>query len=133
MTGLGLSVLLNAVNRLINISVNVDGSKNYASIFSKKGQKGVNQDCCLVWEEYGYQEDMIFCGIFDEHGPWGHFVAKRVRKSMPSSLLSNWQESLAQSPLDVEKEKEHRFSIWNYGSTLTRSVLNGAQGPISLF
>ena len=31
-------------------SVNVDGSNNYASVFSKRGQKGVNQDCCIVWE-----------------------------------------------------------------------------------
>lgn len=30
--------------------VNVDGSKNFASIFSKRGEKGVNQDCCIVWE-----------------------------------------------------------------------------------
>lgn len=31
-------------------TVNIDGSNNFASVFSKKGQKGVNQDCCLVWE-----------------------------------------------------------------------------------
>lgn len=30
--------------------VNVDGSKNLASVFSKRGQKGVNQDCFIVWE-----------------------------------------------------------------------------------
>lgn len=30
--------------------VSVDGSKNFASIFSKRGEKGVNQDCCIVWE-----------------------------------------------------------------------------------
>lgn len=30
--------------------VNVDGSNNFASVFSKRGQKGVNQDCCIVWE-----------------------------------------------------------------------------------
>ncbi|MED6138624.1 hypothetical protein PIB30_076087 [Stylosanthes scabra] len=106
-------------------TVNVDGSKNYASIFSKKGQKGVNQDCCVVWEEYGCQEDMIFCGIFDGHGPWGHFVAKRVRESMPSSLLCNWQEALAQSPLDVEKEKkDHRFNIWKHSYLKTCAAID---------
>lgn len=31
-------------------TVNVDGSNNLASVFSKRGQKGVNQDCCIVWE-----------------------------------------------------------------------------------
>lgn len=30
--------------------VNVDGSKNFASVFSRRGEKGVNQDCCIVWE-----------------------------------------------------------------------------------
>lgn len=30
--------------------VNVDGSNNFASVFSKRGRKGVNQDCCIVWE-----------------------------------------------------------------------------------
>lgn len=60
---------------------------------------------------------MIFCGIFDGHGPWGHFVAKRVRESMPSSLLSNWQEALVEASVDpdfdLESEKKlHRFNLW---------------------
>lgn len=60
---------------------------------------------------------MIFCGIFDGHGPWGHYVAKRVRESMPSSLLCNWQESLAQMVLDPDfdlevDKKMNWFSIW---------------------
>ncbi|CAO2832846.1 unnamed protein product [Amaranthus hypochondriacus] len=97
--------------------VNVDGSKNFASVFMRRGQKGVNQDCCIVWEKFGCQPDMIFCGIFDGHGPWGHYVAKRVRESMPSSLLCNWQESLAQMVLDPDfdlevDKKMNWFSIW---------------------
>ncbi|KAF8394607.1 hypothetical protein HHK36_020821 [Tetracentron sinense] len=97
--------------------VNANGSNNFASVFSKRGEKGVNQDCFMVWEEFGCQEDMIFCGVFDGHGPWGHFVAKRVRESMPSSLLCNWQETLALSSLDpdfdVESDKKlHCFDIW---------------------
>ena len=31
-------------------TVNVNGSNNFASVCSKKGEKGVNQDCCIVWE-----------------------------------------------------------------------------------
>ncbi|XP_042520797.1 probable protein phosphatase 2C 34 [Macadamia integrifolia] len=97
--------------------VNVDGSKNFASIFSKRGKKGVNQDCFIVWEEFGCQADMIFCGVFDGHGPWGHFVAKEVRNSMPASLLCNWQEIVALTSLDpgceVESIKKlHPFDIW---------------------
>ena len=30
--------------------VNGDASKNFASGFSKRGEKGVNQDCFIVWE-----------------------------------------------------------------------------------
>ncbi|XP_058223699.1 probable protein phosphatase 2C 34 isoform X1 [Rhododendron vialii] len=97
--------------------VNANGSDNFASVFSKRGEKGVNQDCFIVWEEFGGQEDMMFCGIFDGHGPWGHYVAKRVRKTMPSSLLSNWQETLAEASLDLDFDLEtdkklHKFNIW---------------------
>ncbi|KHN20262.1 probable protein phosphatase 2C 34 [Glycine soja] len=112
-------------------TVNVDGSNNFASVFSRKGQKGVNQDCCIVWEEFGCQEDMIFCGIFDGHGPWGHFVAKRVRKSMPPSLLCNWQETLSQTPLhsdvdfDIETEKkQHRFNLWKHSYLKTCAAID---------
>ncbi|CAN1219765.1 Probable protein phosphatase 2C 73 [Linum perenne] len=93
-----------------------DGSKNLASLFSKKGEKGVNQDCFIVWKEFGCQEDMTFCGVFDGHGPWGHFVAKKVRETLPSYLLCNWQEeTLAESSsldLSADEEKCHRFDIW---------------------
>lgn len=30
--------------------LNSEGSDTFASVFSKKGEKGVNQDCCIVWE-----------------------------------------------------------------------------------
>lgn len=33
-------------------TVNASGSDNFASVFSKRGQKGMNQDCCIVWEVY---------------------------------------------------------------------------------
>ncbi|KAK6119013.1 hypothetical protein DH2020_047238 [Rehmannia glutinosa] len=110
--------------------VNVDRSNNLASVFSKRGQKGVNQDCFIVWEEFGCQEDMMFCGIFDGHGPWGHFVAKRVRESMPSSLLCNWQETLAEASLDPDIDMEsdnkklHRFNIWKHSYLKTCAAVD---------
>lgn len=30
--------------------VYAQGSNNSASVFSKRGEKGVNQDCAIVWE-----------------------------------------------------------------------------------
>lgn len=109
--------------------VNVDGSNNFASVFSKRGRKGVNQDCCIVWEEFGCQEDMMFCGVFDGHGAWGHFVAKTVRELMPPSLLSNWQETLAQTSLDPEcdlesDKKHHRFNIWKHSYVQTCAAID---------
>ncbi|CAA7399881.1 unnamed protein product [Spirodela intermedia] len=75
-------------------SMEMEGSGSFVSAFSKRGEKGVNQDCSIVWKGYGCQEDLIFCGIFDGHGPWGREVAKMVRESLPSSLLCSWQEML---------------------------------------
>lgn len=62
---------------------------------------------------------MTFCGIFDGHGPWGHFVAKTVRESLPLSLLCNWQEALAEASLDpdfdLESDKRlQRFNFWKH-------------------
>lgn len=34
--------------------VNADGSNNVASVFSRRGEKGVNQDCAIVWEVHYY-------------------------------------------------------------------------------
>ncbi|XP_010938349.3 probable protein phosphatase 2C 34 isoform X1 [Elaeis guineensis] len=92
-------------------TVRCEGSNSFVSVFSQRGEKGVNQDCSIVWEEFGCQEDMIFCGIFDGHGPWGHYVAKAVRKSLPPSLLCNWQEALALAAL-VGDKKLCQFDIW---------------------
>ncbi|XP_020585905.1 probable protein phosphatase 2C 34 [Phalaenopsis equestris] len=75
-------------------------SNSFAAACSRRGEKGINQDCSIVCEEFGSQEDMIFCGIFDGHGAWGHHVARKVRRSLPASLLCNWQKTLALSSLD---------------------------------
>jgi serine/threonine protein phosphatase PrpC len=63
---------------------------------------------------FGCQEDTIFCGIFDGHGPWGHYVAKAVRESLPPSLLGHWQEAVALASLvDGEKKlSDCRFDLW---------------------
>lgn len=65
---------------------------------------------------------MIFCGVFDGHGPWGHLISKRVRDSMPSSLLCNWQETLA---LSLESgENLHQFSTWRQSYLKTCSSID---------
>ncbi|MED6130322.1 hypothetical protein PIB30_000219 [Stylosanthes scabra] len=92
-------------------------ANTFVSVFTNKGQKGVNQDRVLVWEEFGCQGDMMLCGIFDGHGPWGHLVARRVRKLVPAFLLCNWQKSVASTSLDLDIKLEadefiHGFDVW---------------------
>ncbi|KAK1419236.1 hypothetical protein QVD17_28399 [Tagetes erecta] len=76
-------------------NVSAKWSNNYVSAYSKGGNKGINQDCFIVWEGFGGKEDVMFCGVFDGHGPWGHLVGKRVKKVMPAYLLHYWQEATA--------------------------------------
>ncbi|KAH9603402.1 hypothetical protein KSS87_003748 [Heliosperma pusillum] len=110
-------------------TLNVNGSNNFASVFMKRGQKGINQDCCIVWKEYGCQPDMVFCGIFDGHGPWGHYVAKTVRESMPPHLLCNWQETVTQMALDPDFDMEvdqklNWFNIWKHSYLKTCAAID---------
>ncbi|GLT68682.1 hypothetical protein SLA2020_408910 [Shorea laevis] len=107
--------------------VNVEGSNNFVSVFSKRGQKGVNQDCAIVWEEFGCQADMLFCGIFDGHGQWGHYVAKKVRESMPSFLLCYWQEAQASLGPDIDlgsDKKNQGFNIWKHSYMMTCAAVD---------
>lgn len=73
-------------------------------------------------QNFGCQEDMIFCGVFDGHGPWGHLISKRVRDSMPSSLLCNWQEALALSL--YSGESLHQFSTWRQSYLKTCAAID---------
>lgn len=71
---------------------------------------------------------MIFCGVFDGHGPWGHLVAKRVRKLMPPALLHNWQKRVAYAIDDTDGISMDRrcfqFDIWNQSYFDTCSIID---------
>ncbi|CAA0821258.1 Probable protein phosphatase 2C 33 [Striga hermonthica] len=67
----------------------LNGSSEIASLFTKQGKKGINQDAMIVWENFGSRTDTVFCGVFDGHGPYGHMVAKQVRDSLPLKLSAN--------------------------------------------
>ncbi|KAH7432057.1 hypothetical protein KP509_07G005900 [Ceratopteris richardii] len=64
---------------------------NDVSLFTKQGGKGVNQDAMVVWKNFASQEDMVFCGVFDGHGPDGHRVAQNVRYTLPQKLADFWK------------------------------------------
>ncbi|RDX99069.1 putative protein phosphatase 2C 74, partial [Mucuna pruriens] len=69
------------------------GSSTFVSMFSQKGTKGVNQDALTVWEDFTGKKDMIFCGVFDGHGPLGHKFAQRIRDDLPSKLSTVIKQS----------------------------------------
>lgn len=103
-------------------------SENLAAAFSKAGKKGINQDRFIVWEDFGCQDDVIFCGVFDGHGPWGHLVAKRVRKLMPPALLHNWQKRVAHT-MDGDGTNGidtscFQFDIWKQSYFETCSIID---------
>ncbi|OWM81667.1 probable protein phosphatase 2C 73 [Punica granatum] len=94
--------------------IRLKGSSSFVSVFSKQGKKGVNQDALTVWEEFTGEKDVLYCSVFDGHGPSGHEVAHRVRDKLPSKLSSAIKRSQVKaSNIDLmdkddseEEEKE---------------------------
>ncbi|QCE02231.1 protein kinase A [Vigna unguiculata] len=78
------------------------GSSEFVSMYSKKGSKGVNQDAFTVWKDFTKTKDMIFCGVFDGHGPLGHRFSQSIRDKLPSKL----SESIKQSQQKVIKHND---------------------------
>ncbi|KAF1898686.1 hypothetical protein Lal_00039891, partial [Lupinus albus] len=62
------------------------GSSMFVSLDCQQGKKGVNQDALTVWEDFTGEKDMIFCGVFDGHGPLGHKVSQFIRDKLPLKL-----------------------------------------------
>lgn len=87
--------------------ITINGATNIACLFTRQGQKGPNQDAMIVWEDFGCQDDTVFCGVFDGHGPHGHLVAQCVRDLLPPKLAANWQG------LNFAADKEQSLSEYN--------------------
>lgn len=66
--------------------VRLKGFSKFVSMYTQQGMKGVNQDSMTVWEDYCGEEGMVFCGVFDGHGPLGHKVSQFIRDNLPSTL-----------------------------------------------
>ncbi|KAH7521499.1 hypothetical protein FEM48_Zijuj07G0040000 [Ziziphus jujuba var. spinosa] len=84
----------------------LNGSTDEASLFTKQGKKGVNQDAMIVWENFGSKPDTTFCGVFDGHGLNGHLIAKKVRDSLPLKVSSQWElsSSIRDGQSDVKSD-----------------------------
>lgn len=72
----------------------VSGSCEIACLFTQQGRKGTNQDAMIFWENFCLRKDTIFCGVFDGHGPYGHFVARKVRDGLPLKLNAHWESAV---------------------------------------
>ncbi|KAJ4782180.1 Protein phosphatase 2C family protein [Rhynchospora pubera] len=64
-----------------------DGTRKIASLFSRRGMKGPNQDTAILCQGFG-KENGIFCGVFDGHGRMGHMISRLVRDYLPFLILS---------------------------------------------
>ncbi|XP_019419630.1 PREDICTED: probable protein phosphatase 2C 33 isoform X2 [Lupinus angustifolius] len=100
-----------------------NGSSEVASLYSKQGKKGINQDAMLVWENFSSKEGTIFCGVFDGHGPYGHRVAKAVRDSFPLKLIAQ---------LDLHHKNQDRLSDHSSIAGSYNSELDGTDTILTL-
>lgn len=104
------------------------GASKFISMYSQQGRKGVNQDAMTVWEEFTGDKDMVFCGVFDGHGPYGHKVARHIRDVLPSRLSyvlkacplntkagDNGSKKVAKNNPDNDKSFAQGFSSWEAG------------------
>lgn len=85
-----------------------NGGSSVTSLFTKQGQKGVNQDAMLVLENFTARADTIFCGVFDGHGPDGHLVSQSVRDTLPQKLAT-CQKALLSSDIDGFHQQSDAF------------------------
>lgn len=102
-------------------SVKTTKFDDMASVCSKRGNKGINQDSLVVWEDYGNRGDVVLCGMFDGHGPWGHMISKQVRKSLPSQLLTNWQQNLS---MQTDQNHLFPFNLWKQSCLKTYAAID---------
>ena len=61
-------------------NVDAEGCKIFASVHTKRGEKGVNQDCCLVWEVLIFTSP--FLSFFFQIHAFGSFEFCLLRSSL---------------------------------------------------
>lgn len=112
--------------------VRLQGSSMVTSMFTQQGRKGVNQDAMTVWEDFTGDKDVIFCGVFDGHGPSGHKVARQVCDVLPSKISSEFkisQINSSHSDIDVDDGDEDKDS--SYDTVESHDNDNGKDGSLS--
>ncbi|CAN6469643.1 unnamed protein product [Victoria cruziana] len=85
------------------VRIRLQGSCTVASMYTQQGRKGINQDAMTLWEDFGGEEDRIFCGVFDGHGPYGHRVARHVRDNLPLKISAHY-DALQEGGYECDEE-----------------------------
>uniref|UniRef100_A0A1J3FIV2 PPM-type phosphatase domain-containing protein n=2 Tax=Noccaea caerulescens TaxID=107243 RepID=A0A1J3FIV2_NOCCA len=85
------------------------GSSRHVSMAIKQGKKGINQDAMTVWENFGGEEDKVFCGVFDGHGPMGHKISRHICETLPSRVHSKLISSKSGGNENIENNQEGLF------------------------
>ncbi|KAL1331141.1 probable protein phosphatase 2C 65 [Arachis stenosperma] len=105
--------------------VMLSGSSKFVSMYSQKGQKEVNQDAMTVWENFTGEKDMIFCGVFDGHGPQGHKYAQTICNNLPSKLSTSikmsQQISKSQLGLDINGDENQNMPCVSWEGSFLKS------------
>ncbi|KAK1351556.1 PPM-type phosphatase domain-containing protein [Heracleum sosnowskyi] len=88
--------------------VRLQGCSTFVSMYSRQGRKGINQDAMTVWENFIGEQDAVFCGVFDGHGPSGHKVSQYVRDLFPMKLSESFKHPrLKTSNVDEDLKSEN--------------------------
>lgn len=63
-------------------------------------QRKLNQNL----QDFSGEKDLVFCGVFDGHGPSGHRVARHARDVVPTKLSKAIKKQLSQPENGVVSE-----------------------------
>ncbi|KAE8099099.1 hypothetical protein FH972_017107 [Carpinus fangiana] len=103
--------------------IRLQGPSRFTSMYTQQGRKGINQDSMTVWEGFSGDKEMLFCGVFDGHGPSGHKVARHVRDTLPLNLSAALKFSRINcrkyNDVDlVDEDDDHNDNHNNSGDTI---------------
>lgn len=57
-----------------------------------------------MFKDFSGEKDLVFCGVFDGHGPSGHRVARHARDVVPTKLSKAIKKQLSQPENGVVSE-----------------------------
>lgn len=62
-----------------------------------------------MYQNFGGEEDKVFCGVFDGHGPMGHKISRHICETLPSRVHSKLISSKSGGNENIENSREGLF------------------------